>query len=63
MSVDWTQGFRIESDGTAEGTKIYDSENHEIIGVQQLLLQLPTQQQATPFAVLTLGAPEIKPEE
>ena len=24
--IDWTKGFRIESDGTVEGTKIYDSE-------------------------------------
>jgi len=28
--IDWSKGFRIESDGTVEGTKIYDADGEVV---------------------------------
>jgi hypothetical protein len=38
MSVDWTQGFKVESDGTVAGTKIYDKDGEEVLDLQSFYL-------------------------
>ena len=38
--VDWSKGFRIESDGTVEGTKIYDAEGEQVARLTYFELRL-----------------------
>ena len=30
VAFDWSRGFRIESDGTTEGTKVYDANGEQV---------------------------------
>lgn len=40
MAFDWTKGFRIESDGTVEGTKIYDHTGEQVAYLKYFELRL-----------------------